>query len=149
MKAKGGTERARSGDNCGGRTAGSPDAPWSGPCGSKDCERSREDERRPRSPTRPGHAPKTRSAAGSRPTPSTRPSANGVRRFDPPLGPRHAATLHPIRRAARRSRKRRGQLRQCLGRNRQRTVQDGSRQASRPVENQRPALEWETMKWVH
>ncbi len=72
------------------------------------------------------------------------PTASGDGFLDPPLGLRHALSVHPIRQSARRSRNRharrkhRGQLRQRIGRTRHRTVQYGSRQASRPVEKQRP-----------
>ena len=65
-------------------------------------------------------------------------------RFDPPLGPRQAMLVHPIRRAVRRNRnrhvgwERRKQLRQRTGRNRHRIAQDRVRQAPRPVENRRP-----------
>ena len=82
------------------------------------------------------------------------PTTSGAERFDPPLGPSYAILVHPIRRTARRSRnrhvgrKRRRQLRQRIGQNRHRTVQDGSRQTPRPVES-KGRLEWETMKWVH
>ena len=79
-----------------------------------------------------------------RPQPGHLPTTSGAGRFDPPLGLRHALSVHPIRRAARRSRNRhvgrkgRGQLRQRIGRNRHRIVQDVSRQTPRPVENQWP-----------
>ena len=80
-----------------------------------------------------------------RPEPSHLQTTTGAGNFDLPLGPRHAVSVRPIRRTARRSRnryfdrKRWKQLRQRPSRNRHQAVQEESCQTNRFVENHRPA----------